>query len=107
MHIIGIHKVLWGFFHGVKSPGYRDLNKRQIPTHPGLNSCQMTRSCPGGGGGGMGTLGFDLYITTKNSQQQHLPHIGKSSARKGKKEKQSLAKKLLHVVWKNMKKLFR
>ena len=53
MHIIGIHKVLRRFFHGVKCLGYRNLNKCQIPTHLGLNSCQM----PGGvgvGGGGRG-----------------------------------------------------
>ena len=83
-----------GTWTNVKFPPTRDL---------------IRVKCPGvaQGKGGMGTLGFDLYITTKNSQQQHLPHIGKSSARKGKKEKQSLAKKLLHVVWKNMKKLFR
>ena len=37
------------FFNGVKCPGYRDLNKYQIPTHPGLNSCQMPGGCPGGG----------------------------------------------------------
>ena len=58
MHIIGIHKVLRRLFHGVKCPGYRDLNKCQIPAHPGLNSCQMPGGCPGG----MGTLGFDSYI---------------------------------------------
>ena len=34
------------FFHGVKCPGYQNLNKCQIPSHPGLNSCQM----PGGDG---------------------------------------------------------
>ena len=59
MHVIGVHKVLRRFFHGVKCPGYRDLNKCQIPAHPVLNSCQM----PGGCRGGMGTLGFDSYIT--------------------------------------------
>ena len=59
------------FFHGVKCPGYRNLNKCQIPSHTGLNSCQipshtglnscqipshtglnscqMPRGCPGGG----------------------------------------------------------
>ena len=55
MHIIGINKVLRRFFHGVKCPGYQNLNKCQIPSHPGLNSCQMP-------GGGMGILGFDSYI---------------------------------------------
>ena len=59
---IGIHKVLRRFFHGVKCPGNRDLNKCQIPSHPGLNSCQMPGGCPGRGGGGVGTLGFDSYI---------------------------------------------
>ena len=60
MYVIGIHKMLRRFFHVVKCPGYRDLNKCQIPAQPGLNSCQM----PGiaRGGGGMGTLGFDSYI---------------------------------------------
>ena len=62
MHITGIHKVVRRFFHGVKCPGYRDLNKCQIPSHPGLNSCQMPGGCPGDGGGG-GTLGFDSYIS--------------------------------------------
>ena len=47
------------FFHGVKCPGYRDLNKRQIRSHPGLNLCQMPGGCPEG----MGTLGFDSYIS--------------------------------------------
>ena len=61
MHIIGIYKVLRRFFHGVKCPGYRDLNKYQIPAHPGLNLCQM----PGGFPEGMGTLGFDSYINVK------------------------------------------
>ena len=55
------HKVLRYFFHGIKCPGYRDLNKCQISAHPGLNSCQMPKG--GGGGGEMGTLGFDSYIT--------------------------------------------
>ena len=50
--------MLQRFFHGVNCSGYRDLNKCQIPAHPGLNSCQM----PGGCLGGMGTLGFDSYI---------------------------------------------
>ena len=49
------------FFHGVKCPGYRNLNKCQIPSHPGLNSCQMPGGCPGG----MGILGFDSYINRK------------------------------------------
>ena len=46
-----IHKVLRRFFHGVKCPGYRDLNKCQIPSHLGLNSYQMPGGCPGGGNG--------------------------------------------------------
>ena len=45
MHVIGIYTRCCDVFHGVKCPGYRDLNKCQIPAHPGLNSCQM----PGGG----------------------------------------------------------
>ena len=52
--IIGIHKMLRRFFHGVKYLRYQDLNKCQIPAHPGLNSCQMPGGCPGGGGGGGG-----------------------------------------------------
>ena len=63
MHIIGIHKVLRRVFHGVKCPGYRNLSRCQIASHPGLNSCQMPGVLPEGGGGEMGTLGFDSYIT--------------------------------------------
>ena len=35
-------------FRVVKCPGYRDLNKCQILTHPVLNSCQMLGGCLGG-----------------------------------------------------------
>ena len=49
MHIIEIHKVLRRFFRGVKCPGYRDLNKCQIPAHPWLDSCQMPGVARGGG----------------------------------------------------------
>ena len=49
--VIGIHKVLQRFFHGVKCLGYQDLNKCQIPAHLGLNSCQMPGGCLGGGRG--------------------------------------------------------
>ena len=51
------------FFPGVKCSGDRDLNKCQIPAYLGLNSCQMPGGLPEWGGGGMGTLGFDSYIT--------------------------------------------
>ena len=56
MHIIGIHKVLRRFLHGVKCPGYQDMNICQIPSHPGLYSCQMPRGCPGGMGEGWALL---------------------------------------------------
>ena len=44
---IDIHAYYWDT-QGVKCPGYRDLNKCHIPSHPGLNSCQMPGGCRGG-----------------------------------------------------------
>ena len=41
----------WQRNKSFKCPGYQDLKKCQIPAHPGLNSCQMPRGCPGRGDG--------------------------------------------------------
>ena len=48
--VIGIHKVLRHFFHGVKCLGYQDLNKCQIPAHLDL----IHVKCPGVAWGGRG-----------------------------------------------------
>ena len=55
--------MLQRFFHGVKCPGYRTLTNVEFPPTWDL----IHVKCPGvaqdgGGGGGMGILGFDSYI---------------------------------------------
>ena len=49
--ILGYTRCCDTFFHGVKCLGYQDLNKCQIPAHPGLHSCKMPGDCLGGEGG--------------------------------------------------------
>ena len=57
------------FFYGVKCPGYRDLNKCQIPAHRDLIRVKCPGVARGLPGGGMDTLGFGSYINFSKSRQ--------------------------------------